>query len=222
MPDDFNAQQMFQILTTEHYNLQSARASTVAEANGRSALFLTSVASGLVALAFVGQRSEMGETFLIFAIVLFPALFFLGIVTFVRVLETSIEDLLLLRGIIRIHHFYAEIAPQVERYFVMPIHDDWKGMSRSMGINRPRGQLLLTAAGMVSVINGILAGAFSAMVLAAVVRVSNLVYAGVGIIVFALTVMLHTRYQVNQRKQANENIGTLFPSPQETGGKQPG
>jgi hypothetical protein len=39
-------------MTTEHFVLQTARAATIAETNGRTALFLGSVSSVLVALAF--------------------------------------------------------------------------------------------------------------------------------------------------------------------------
>src|SRR5258708_25046885 len=177
-------QQLLTLMTTEHYNLQSARSSTIAEANGRVALFLSTVSSGLVALAFIGQRSDMGETFLWFGLVLFPALFFLGLVTFERVLEISIEDLMCLRGIIRIRHYYTEIAPQITPYLVMPIHDDWKGISQAFGIDVPRGQLWLTSAGMVSVINGILAGSFAGMLLGAFVPASSLIYIFIGTIVF--------------------------------------
>ena len=42
-------------LTTEHYTLQSARTATIAEANGRSMLFLSSVSGATVALVLVAQ-----------------------------------------------------------------------------------------------------------------------------------------------------------------------
>ena len=50
--------QLVTIMTTEHYNLQTGRAMTIAEANGRSSLFVGAVSSGLIALAFVGQLSR--------------------------------------------------------------------------------------------------------------------------------------------------------------------
>jgi hypothetical protein len=56
--------QLVSIMTTEHYNLQSGRAMTVAEANGRVSLFVGAVSSGLVALALVGQLSHLGTAFL--------------------------------------------------------------------------------------------------------------------------------------------------------------
>jgi hypothetical protein len=46
--------QLVAIMTTEHYNLQTGRSMTIAEANGRASLFVGAVSSGLVALAFEG------------------------------------------------------------------------------------------------------------------------------------------------------------------------
>ncbi len=47
--------ELIAIVTTEHYNLQSGRSATIAEANGRATLFVGAVSSALVALALVGQ-----------------------------------------------------------------------------------------------------------------------------------------------------------------------
>ena len=66
-------------LTTEHYTLQSARSSTILEANGRSSLFLSAVSGATVALALVAQLDRLGETFLVFAFTILPALLMLGV-----------------------------------------------------------------------------------------------------------------------------------------------
>jgi hypothetical protein len=42
-------------LTTEHFNLASARAGTISETNGRASVFLGSVSAALVAVALAGQ-----------------------------------------------------------------------------------------------------------------------------------------------------------------------
>jgi hypothetical protein len=78
------------ILTTEHFNLQTARAATISETNGRASVFLGSVSAGLVAFAFAGQTSR--TALYTFGLVLFPVLSFLGLVTFQRALQASIGD----------------------------------------------------------------------------------------------------------------------------------
>src|SRR3954466_2814556 len=70
--------------TTEHFNLQTARAATVSEANGRATIYLAALSSGLIALAFIGQMSRLGPAFDAFALIVLPVLAFIGVVTAVR------------------------------------------------------------------------------------------------------------------------------------------
>ncbi len=63
---------LLQCMTTEHFTLQTARSMTVSDSTGRASLFLGTVSSTLIALAFVGQSSQLGTPFYLFALVLFP------------------------------------------------------------------------------------------------------------------------------------------------------
>lgn len=74
-------------LTTERYTLQSARASTIAEANGRSMLFLSAVRGATVVLALVAQLDRVGDTFLTFALSVLPALLALGVTSYSRLAD---------------------------------------------------------------------------------------------------------------------------------------
>jgi hypothetical protein len=138
--------QIVTMMTTEHYNLQTGRSIAVADANGRSTLFIGAVSSTLVALAFVGQISHLGTAFFVFSLVLFPSLCFMGLVTFERVLQSGIEDIIYARGINRIRHLYLEHAPQMQHYFVLSTHDD-QGAPFNLGIHRSWRQVFLTTAG---------------------------------------------------------------------------
>jgi hypothetical protein len=73
--------QLLLALTTEHFTLQTARAATIADSNGRSALYLATVSSAVVALGFIGQLAHTGQAFFLFALALLPALVLLGILT---------------------------------------------------------------------------------------------------------------------------------------------
>jgi hypothetical protein len=64
--------------TTEHFNLQTARALTVSEANGRASIYLAALSSNLIALAFIGQMSRLGMAFYAFALILLPVLAFVA------------------------------------------------------------------------------------------------------------------------------------------------
>src|SRR5215218_6276397 len=80
MEDQFSEEQrekMLQIMATEHSVLQAGRSATIFETGGRITVFLGTVSSALIALAFVGQISRLGTAFFAFALVLLPTLFFL-------------------------------------------------------------------------------------------------------------------------------------------------
>ena len=72
-PDDWRVRAT-PILTTEHFNLQSARSATIADASGRENLSLGFVSLALVALALVGQASALETAFFLFGLVLIPIL----------------------------------------------------------------------------------------------------------------------------------------------------
>src|SRR5260370_1671370 len=85
--------QLVTILTTEHYNLQTGRSMTVADANGRCTLFIGAVSGALIAIAFTGQVSRMATAFFVFSLVLLPSLFLMGLITFERVRHSAIQPL---------------------------------------------------------------------------------------------------------------------------------
>ncbi|HKW70530.1 MAG TPA: hypothetical protein VJP81_08090 [Candidatus Dormibacteraeota bacterium] len=46
----------------------------------------------MVGISFVAQASQFGETFFIFALAILPVVFFLGAVTYYRLLQTGVEE----------------------------------------------------------------------------------------------------------------------------------
>ena len=215
--------QLVSIITTEHYNLQTGRSMTISETNGRASLFLSTVSSTLVALAFVGQIAHLGVAFFVFSLVLFPSLLFLGLVTFERVLQSSIEDTIYARGINRLRHLYLEYAPQMEPYFILSRYDDNVGIMTNMGVHGSWWQTFLSMPGMIEVINSILTGAFVGLVLYAILLGTSgtfsetpfavLICALGGIAGFLISVVLHQRYQLIQWQRADKHLAVRFPSP---------
>lgn len=203
-------------MTTEHFTLQTGRASTISESNGRASLFLVTVSSALVALGFIGQSSEMGQPFLVFALILLPSLLALGAFTFVRVLETALEDMLYLLAMSRIRHYFVEQSPELRRYLVMSIHDDVESASASTSTVKfsiPGLQILLTSAGMISMINSVIGGVFSAIVAGLFGITAPLTLVIIGFIVFGLMFFVQTRYQQTAWKRAVDDYKPLFPAP---------
>lgn len=206
---------ILQILITEHTNLQAARSATVSEANGRTSLFLGAVSSGIVAIAFIGQASEMGSAFFLFALILLPSLIFLGLVTFIRVNQTGIEDMVAARGVNRIRHYYAEIAPRAARYFILSTNDDMIGYVQGLGGKASLFQQFVSTAGLVSVINSILTAVFVGLLTFTLFQASFLVCLAAGSVVFAASVALYMRYQHRHWKENEQHMKVLFPSPSE-------
>lgn len=204
---------VLQILIAEHANLQAIRSATIFEANGRTSLFLGAVSSGIVALAFVGQMSEMSQAFFLFALILLPSLIFLGLVTFIRVYQTGMEDMIASRNINRIRHYYTEVASPAKQYFMLSTHDDMEGYLQNFYGGRSRFQLFVSTSGLVGVINSVLTAVFVSLLLYSLFSASIGACVIIGAIVFATSVYLYTRYQ-DQSWQANEKRMTiLFPSP---------
>lgn len=215
MPDDGAAerQALLTVLTTEHFTLQGARGSTVSESTGRAALFVGAVSSGLVALGFVGRDPSNASTFDVFVLVVLPTLYALGLFTFVRLVLSSIEDLLYGRAINRIRQFYVDLAGEEgRRYILLGAHDDPLGVLANMGIDRPsRWQLLFTLATMVAVLNSVLAGCTAGFI-AGLLGAPLAVDAVVGGIAFAASWLMHSRWQAAIHRRAAAQRHVLSPS----------
>jgi hypothetical protein len=208
-------QHILQFLTTEHSTLQAARSATVTDANGRAAVFLSSVSSGTVALAFIGQATSVGQAFYLFALVLFPSLFFLGLVTFKRALQTAMEGVTHARGINRIRHYYTEIAPEMADYFVHSIYDDTLSTLHDMAIKHSRFQPLVTVAGTILVINSILAGVWLALLLQFLLAPPVWLTVVSGGSLFVLAIAAHHYYQTRRWEDFEINLTSKFPTPTE-------
>jgi hypothetical protein len=210
---DTQTARAIQILTTEHFTLQGARANTVSETNGRIGIFLSTVSSTLIALAFVGQMSNLGMAFQGFALILLPTLVFLGAATFGRVLQSSMEDYFYLGGINRIHHFYAQVVPEISTYFVLSQYDDRRGRLRSMAISPSRWQILLTGGAVVGGINSILAGTLGGLLADWLLNWAILASTVAGASVFCVGVTLHARWASAEWARFGKSARPLFPTP---------
>jgi hypothetical protein len=202
--------QLVTIMTTEHYNLQTGRAMTISEANGRASLFVGAVSSVLIALAFVGQLSHLGTTFYVFSLVVLPTLLFMGLITFERVLQSGLSDFIYLRGINRIRHLYLEYAPQMQPYLILAPHDEREETFAREAMYTSWIQVFLSMAGMIAVLNSVLVGSFVGLLLAAF-TLPLWVCTSAGVIAFLVSVAIHQRYQWGQWMRVRRNIPELQP-----------
>src|SRR3954452_10910371 len=185
--------------TTEHFNLQTARALTVSEANGRASIYLAALSGNLIALAFVGQMSRLGAAFYAFALILLPVLEFVGVVTFLLLVQCSTEDLAYARRIALLRSFYLRLSPELEPYLVA-VSGTGSAVPSDVKKSGPSAwQLTLTAAGMVAVVNSVVMAACPGLMLEAAGVHSLVIPVAVGAVIGAAAFTLHERHHRRAR-----------------------
>ena len=180
--------------TTEHFNLQTARAATVSEANGRAIIYLAALSSNLIALAFIGQMSRLGTAFYAFALILLPVLAFVGVVTFQRLVQSSIEDIAYAQRIALLRAFYLSVAPELEPYLLVVRGPHAEALLQHKSLRPSAWQLTLTTAGMVAVVNSVVIGACAGLAVGILPIGSLVVTLSAGSIVGAATLSIERRH----------------------------
>jgi len=184
---------LMQALGNQYGMLQSARGATISESSSRSSLYLTSLTGAVVGLSFVAQGTRFGETFLIFALAILPVVFFLGVVTYYRLLQTGVEDVLYARAISKIQNFFSEIDPTHRDLFSASTVDQ-VGLRR-MGLFALRWQQFLSSAATIAIVNSVVAGVFVALTVAYATQAEPLVAIAVGIAAAAIIAGAFLRHQ---------------------------
>jgi len=192
--------QLLTVLTTEHFVLQTARGATISEANGRAAIYLGTLSSGLIALGFVAGDQRRFPTFV--AVVL-PALLMLGLFTFVRMVATSVENV---RYLIRIQHiraWYRQLAPDGSWFADakpsgVDADDQAAAALTTTGIRPGPMQMLYTAAAMVAAMNAVVLGTIVSLLLRAVDVLQLPPAVTIGVVVGVAAFLAQLRYQRRQ------------------------
>lgn len=210
-------QQLLLALTTEHFTLQTARSATIAESSGRAALYLSTVSGAVIALAFIGQVADVGKAFFLFAFALLPALVVLGVLTYLRLLQTAVEDLFYARAINRIRRHYVGLDPSATRWFLLTSCDDPPAFMVNMGLAAPgakhsRWHLLSHTASMVAVVTSIIGGVFAALAADALGGFSLTAAATVGVVVTVAGITAFAWHQALRWRAAEDSVPSLFPS----------
>ncbi len=124
---------ILQILSTEHWSLLSARSLVYNEAFSRAGMFLTFVSASLVALALAANAMAFSSEFLLLATGLLALDLAMGLATFGRILDVTLDDLRAIHGMNRIRNAYSRIAPPAMPFFVTSIYDDAAGVMATYG-----------------------------------------------------------------------------------------
>lgn len=207
-----------QILSTEHWSLLASRSLAWNESFSRAGMFLTTLTGAIVALALVAQASAFGEGFTLFALVILPVVLFVGVTTGMRLGASNYHDARCVVGMNRIRAAYLELAPDLERYFVMSAHDDAEGIGISMGIPPAGamywiGQMLAGTPTVVMILNAVLAGAIAAV---AAVRFGSTMSSevlGFGAAGFVVATVLQALWARSTISKGMSEYRPMFPTP---------
>lgn len=189
--DELDRGAVMSALVTEHFVLQSAASSTISESGSRASIYLAALSSGLVA---VGFSSSSSGTLAALTFTVFPTVFILGCFTTVRLIETSIANVVAGNRIESIRRFYAELDTAAAKYFPA----DNTVQLGTMGVKYGRTAVLFTTASMIAVVNSVLGAAGLAVILTLGAGLSTTAAVVIGA-VFGLVVM--TAFFVYQTKR---------------------
>ena len=155
-----------QILATEHWSLLATRSMVWNEIFSRTGTFLTVLSATVVALSLVANAAGFGRDFRVFALLVLPIALFVGLGTYIRLLEADIEDAWLVVGMNRLRHAYLETAPELATYFVSSDRDDELGMLRTYSFRDRLGvtHLLAGSPVIVGIIDSVIAGVLAAII----------------------------------------------------------
>jgi hypothetical protein len=198
----------YNALLTEHFVLESARSITVSESSSRASLYLMTLSSALVAFGFLADTPFAPG----YLAVIIPVIVILGVFSYVRLVQTSLEDVAALNSIQRIRRYYARLLPGAERYFPVPAGSVPNQMLE-IGQRGYRRGVFFTVSSAVGVVNSIVAGAGCALLVHAISSVFAAAIAS-GIATAVLLAVLHGVYQERRYQRLHTIIRAQNATPE--------
>ena len=168
---DDELEQAVDVLKLEYGVLMSALGAAWSASLTRTSLFLGVLSAAGVGLGLAAQGGlGEGQTRVLSIVVLLLVLF-LGVATFVRLVEVQRESMVYLVGMNRIRAFLADQSPLIRPRLVLPVHDDRAALYRSVGTGMrsrpPRfelAHLTVQTQGIVGIVTAVVAGACGGLV----------------------------------------------------------
>jgi hypothetical protein len=138
-----------------------------------------------------------------------PPVFLLGVFSYLRLAQTSIEDLVYAVGSFRIRQYFLGLDPAAVPFFP-PTDPQGTKLSRIGVVATGPLQLLLTAASMVACINAIVGGVAVALAVRSLLEASVPVAAVAGAVVAVGFAFLFFGYQVRRFRRAAAVVPELY------------
>jgi hypothetical protein len=181
-----------QMLATEHWSLLATRSLSWNESFARAGMFLTLLSGATVALALVAQATKFGSGFVLFALLILPVVLFVGLATYVRLLEINNEDYVWVRGMNRLRAAYLEIDPGLAPHFITGTSEEPDAIFRTFGTHPTEpGSMdtglfhgFVTTPITIAFVDATLAGVLTAIVVTQLGTDMMLPAAGIGVLAF--------------------------------------
>ena len=206
---------MHDALSAEYSLLTSLLSTTWSASLTRTSIFIFSLSSAGIALGLAVQGGTDRGLFRGLALVVLPIVLFLGIATFVRLVQLQREAMVYITGLNRIRYFLQQTAPASRPYFILPPHDDPVAIYRSPGtgmIRRPPKNalrhLVVQTQGIVGVVTAAVAGAFGGL---AAAPTGTVVSAGVASAAFLVTLTALLVYWRRSFAELTRSIQPINP-----------
>jgi hypothetical protein len=154
-------------MTAEHSVLMIAVGGVWSASLVRTSLFLGVLSAAGLALGFASQAGVERTDFITLAVAALLVVLFLGVATFVRLVQLQREAVVYIAGQNRIRRFFVDVVPPIEPYFILPTHDDAPALFRSVGTGmnlRPPRYVLVNMVAQTQGIVGVITGAVAASV----------------------------------------------------------
>jgi hypothetical protein len=183
------------------------------ETSSRTTAFLAALSGAVVALALVAQASAFGEGFVTFALLILPVVLFLGVATFVRLVEINHQNVRWVIGMNLLRHAYLEAAPELRPHFITGWYDDEAGIMTTFGARVGPDSFaheFVTAPGVLAVVDGILAGVIAG-ILGPRLGAGNPLTLGLVVVVGVLTIAVLAAYQYRGAVRPRARRHPRFP-----------
>jgi hypothetical protein len=210
-------QRVHEALSAEYSLLMSALSTTWSASLTRTSIFLFTLSSAGIALGFAAQGGIDRGPFRGLALVVLPLVLFLGVATFVRLVQLQRESTVYVTGLNRIRFFLQQSAPASRPYFVLPAHDDAVAIYRSPGTGMTRRppknmlrHLVVQTQGIVGVVTGAVAAAFGGL---AAAPAGILAAGGVAVAAFVVTLAALLLYWQRSLTELTASIRPINPTP---------
>jgi hypothetical protein len=202
-----------QLLAAEHYSLLATRSMSWNEAFSRTSTFLSTLSAGTVSLALAGPAMAFGSAFTLFALVILSVILFLGIATYVRLVQVNNEDLYWVYGMNRIRGAYARMVPGIEHEFITGHSVDAAGFARTFGAINVTTQVsalhaLITTPAIVGVIASVVFGVIVGLVTAQIAA-SEVVAVLAGAAGAVVGILLMLRYGMREYRKFVARMSSL-------------